>query len=116
MREKLTNFSFEVKWVEGKTHMIAETLSRALVFQPEEEEGEEAIDTAIHCLQVRETSELFDIEEAIDEHYNAIVQAIKTDANFKKLTRHLPVHKLLSISNQLSTEKQGETDVIMLDR
>ena len=46
MREKLTNFSFKVKWVEGKTNMIANALSRAPVFQPEEEE-EEAIDTAI---------------------------------------------------------------------
>ena len=46
MREKLTNFSFEVKWVEGKTHMIADALSRAPVFQPEEED-DEAIDTAI---------------------------------------------------------------------
>ena len=32
MREKLTNFSFKVKWVEGKTHMIADALSRAPVF------------------------------------------------------------------------------------
>ena len=29
MREKRTNFSFEVKWVEGKTHMIPDALSGA---------------------------------------------------------------------------------------
>ena len=45
--------------------MIADTLSRAPVFQPKEEE-EEAIDTAIQCLQVRETNELADIKESID--------------------------------------------------
>ena len=33
MREKLTNFSFEVKWVKGKTHIIADVLSRTPVFQ-----------------------------------------------------------------------------------
>ena len=88
--------------------MIADALSRVPVFQPEEEE-EEAIDTAIQCLQIRETTELSDIEEAIDENYNAIVQAIKTDANFKNLPGHHPARKLLSI------EKLGETDVIKLN-
>ena len=34
----------------------------------------------MHCLQVRETSKMADIEEAIDEHYNAKVLAIKMDA------------------------------------
>ena len=91
MREKLTNFSFEVKWVEGKTHMIADALSRAPVFQPEEEE-DKAIDTGIQCLQVRESNELANIEEAIDENYNVIVQAIKTDAEFK----HLPSHHIIT--------------------
>ena len=61
MKEKLTNFSFEVKWVKRKIHMIADALSRAPVFQPEEEE--EMLETAIHCLPVRETSKLTDIEE-----------------------------------------------------
>ena len=70
MREKLTNFSFEVKWVEGKTHMIADALSRAPVFQPKEEE-DKAIDTAIQCLRVRQSNKPADIEEAIDENYNA---------------------------------------------
>ena len=109
MREKLTNFSFEVKLVEGKTYMIADALSRAPVFQPEEEE-EEMLETAIHCLQVRETSELTDIEEAIDEHYSAIVLA-----NFKQLPGHHPANKPLNVCDQLSIAKLGETEVIMLD-
>ena len=46
--------------------MIADALSRAPVFQPEEDE-DEAIDTAIQCLRVRETNKLADIEEAILE-------------------------------------------------
>ena len=52
--------------------MIADALSRAPVFQSEEEE-EEAIDTAIQCLGVRETTELADIEEAIDKNYTALL-------------------------------------------
>ena len=114
MREKLTYFLFEVKWVKGKTHMIADALSRAPVFQPKEEE-DEAIDTAMQCFRVRESNKLANIEEAIDENYNAIVQAIKTDPEFKHLPSHHPARQLLSISTQLSIDKLGETDMIMLD-
>ena len=39
MREKIIEFMFEVRWVEGKTHYIADALSRAPVFAPEEEES-----------------------------------------------------------------------------
>ena len=35
MREKLTGFSFEVSWVAGKSHYIADTLSRFPVFEPQ---------------------------------------------------------------------------------
>ena len=75
-------------------HMIADTLSGAPVFQPEGEE-EETLETAFHCLQVRETSKLSDIKEAIDEHYHALVQAIKTDTNFKQLPGYHPARKHL---------------------
>ena len=45
MREKIIEFTFEVSWVKGKTHYIANALSRAPVFGPEEEEF--TIDCAI---------------------------------------------------------------------
>ena len=107
MRENMTNFSFEVKWVEGKTHMIADALSRAPVFQPEED-GNEAIDKAIRCLQTTESNELADIAEAIDDKYNSILQAVKSDANFKLLPSHHPARQLLSISTQLAQHERGD--------
>ena len=57
MREKLTNFYFNVKWIKGKMHMIADALLHAPVFQPEKEEEEMHV-TAIHCLQVTQAHEL----------------------------------------------------------
>ena len=51
---------------------------------------------------MRETSELTDTEEAIYEHYNAMVLAIKTGAKFKQLPGHHPAHKLLNVCDQLS--------------
>ena len=35
MREKILPYSFTVTWVPGKTHYIADALSRHPVFQPE---------------------------------------------------------------------------------
>ena len=43
------------------------------------------------------------------------MQAIKTDAEFEHLPSHHPAQQLLSISTQLSLDKLGEADVIMLD-
>ena len=36
MREKLTNYSFKVIWMPGKTHHRADTLSSALMIGPYE--------------------------------------------------------------------------------
>jgi hypothetical protein len=37
-REKLTDYNFEVKWVAGKEHLVADALSRAPVFDPKDPE------------------------------------------------------------------------------
>ena len=37
MREKIAHFNFELKCVAGKTHYIADALSRAPVFEPKEQ-------------------------------------------------------------------------------
>ena len=45
MREKMSGYTFSVEWVAGKTHFIADALSRALLFIPEEE-PDMVVDTA----------------------------------------------------------------------
>ena len=47
MREKIIEYCFEVKWVKGRSHYIADTLSRVPVFDTQEEEL--TIDCAINC-------------------------------------------------------------------
>ena len=38
LREKLVEYNFTVKWVSGKSHHIADAMSRAPLFSPEETE------------------------------------------------------------------------------
>ena len=49
MREKLSGYRFDVKWVPGKNHQIADALSRAPLFEPEQE-PDNMINTALTCL------------------------------------------------------------------
>ena len=51
MRETLSGYTFSVKWVPGKNHQIADALSPAPFFAPEEENNI-TIDTAQTCLYV----------------------------------------------------------------
>ena len=49
IREKLLPYTFTLKWVAGKSHHIADALSRAPLFQPADLD-DMVIDTARTCL------------------------------------------------------------------
>ena len=49
MREKIVPYTFKITWVDGKTHHIADALSRYPVFGPAEDNFN--VDTAIKCLR-----------------------------------------------------------------
>ena len=70
-REKLAEFNMIVKWVQGKSHHIADALSRAPLFAGPEEEEELSIDTARTCLTqvVEKNPELRMILDGLDSDY-----------------------------------------------
>ena len=49
MREKIIPYTFKITWVAGKTHYIADALSRYPVFGPAEDNFN--VDMAIKCLR-----------------------------------------------------------------
>ena len=67
MREKLVDFNFQVKWVPGKTHDIADALSRVPVFRHEEE---------VNLHQVRSEP---------SAGLKTLMEAAKTDDDYKRL-------------------------------
>ena len=83
MREKLTNYTFQVEWVEGKSHLIADALSRAPVFSAEEFAMQ--ADTAILCLQAKSSESLSDIGLKRDDEYLALLAAIGSGRDFADL-------------------------------
>ena len=65
LRQKVAMFSFQVCWVSGKTHLIADALSRAPLFAPEDLPRLE-IDTAISCLSQTSQPSIRVIYNALD--------------------------------------------------
>ena len=85
LREKVAMFSFDVRWVPGKTHLIADALSRAPLFTAEDLPGLE-IDTAISCLSQTSQPSIRLIYNAIDDDYRQLVQDV---LNTSTLSRYL---------------------------
>ena len=75
MCEKVAMYNFDVKWTPGKTHLIADALSRAPLFDAKDLPGLE-IDTAIMCLSMTSSSSLDIIFLAIDDDYRLLLSDI----------------------------------------
>ena len=75
MKEKIQEFTFKVKWVQGKMQYIADTLSRSPVLTPKEEEL--TIHCAImHCRQISEARTMNATKELQHEDYKKFISAV----------------------------------------
>ena len=72
MREKLAAFNFSVTWVPGKTHLIADALSHAPLFKPEEH-PDLKVDTALSCLTMTKDPSINIITDNISDDYRLCV-------------------------------------------
>ena len=113
MREKLTEYSFEVKWVEGKSHYIADALSRAPVFEPQEEEL--TIDCAINCLRLTDSKAISILDEIRGEEYKQLINCIISNRELKDLPPDHPARKYKEMGKRISISTTGNTYVAMLD-
>ena len=76
IRERLANFSFEVKWQAGKIHCIADALSRAPVFGPDEEEPTEDVQVGLTVSKYPHFAKLREAANA-DKEYLEQLEAVQ---------------------------------------
>jgi hypothetical protein len=90
-RENLSIYNFNVKWKAGKTHYIADSLSREPYLDPPE------VDT-IFCFAINPTQRIHDIlrEEAEEEDYKRINEAVSNGVSTKSVADCHPAAALRS--------------------
>ena len=104
-REKLAQFSFTVKFIEGKYHLIADAMSRAPVFDPPEEEDDIWVNSILadHIAADPALQSIYDIAAA-DDDYQSIVHALISDIDLKNLPPNHPARVFRSIWDDLSVK------------
>ena len=101
LREKVAMYTFRVSWDPGKTHLIADALSRAPLFAPEEHLGLE-IDTAISCLTQTSHPTMDLIFKSIDDDYRLLLSDVKHGTFHSTYAQSLKAYfDILSLSNGL---------------
>ena len=116
-RERLTGYNFDLSWREGKTNHIADALSRAPVFPPDETEREGFVDVcrAITTLQKDPDPILAPMIKAAkaDTDYQMIIQALGNVKNPKSLPLNHPGRQFSSFWSELSVD--GHLGLIILN-
>jgi hypothetical protein len=101
IREKLGEYSFKVKWVPGKTHYIADALSRSPVFDASDL-SDMTIDTARTCLSETSPGGLSEILDNIDGDYrNLREDVMKGEIKSDRSIQFKSMFHRLSVDNEL---------------
>ena len=101
-RERLTGYTFQIEWREGKTNEIADALSRAPVFPANESDSADFVDVcyAISTLKQEPSNPILAplLDGAkVDTDYQLIIQALSKVKNPKTLPNTHPGRQLSSI-------------------
>ena len=102
IREKLVGYTFNIVWVPGKIHLIADALSRAPVFRPVQEEVICA-NYVLVCAVAEDPllQPLYDAAAA-DQEYQDIISAFKTGKPLSVLPPLHPARALRSYWDDIS--------------
>ena len=99
--DRIAGYNFNVTWVPGKTHLIADALSRAPISEPDLCE-DYAVVSAIsyHDPKLNELEEL----STKDVDYQKLVQVFQDNIPIKNLDNNHPLHLYKKIWNEVSLE------------
>ena len=104
--EKLAGYTFQVQWTPGKQHQIADALSRAPVFDPEET-GQGAV--LFSTLSVMSDLALQEISTAAkhDSDYQAVIAVLTQGKSVKKLPASHPAKLYMKHWDDLSLDQES---------
>ena len=106
-RERLSQYCFEVEWMEGKSHLIADALSRYPAFDPEDDhDGDQEI-AACRQMTLDPALAFVTEEAASDERY--------LEEEKKHISSDHPVRELEPHWRELSVTKLNEVDLLAKD-
>ena len=87
---KLLGYSFKVQWIPGKKQVIADALSRAPVFQPEEEDQADVLIQAVKALEIDPALKIISDAAANDEEYQQVIAALAAGKHVLNLQKGHP--------------------------
>ena len=109
LHEKLIPYSFQAEWLPGKANVLADALSRALVFSPSEQEEEDSKDfhfanaLFLESLSDKNLDEFSKHCKGDDQILDAI-KALKAGLNFRDLPPSNRAKALFRYQSQMSVE------------
>ncbi len=117
LREKIMGYTFDVRWTAGKTHLIADALSRAPVFKPEEEEEEEGLYNAFLCRAVSTDPAMQPLFDAIrdDDNYQSVISALRSGKSPAQLHASHPAKAFGNVWDHLSLLDDEKETLIIYD-
>jgi hypothetical protein len=107
--QKIAGYTFTIEWVPGKTHYIADAFSRSPVFDPEEADITDEGIISVNVISVNTDLALdsFIVAAGNDASYQAILSALRQDADVKKLPETHPGRLLAKQWPHLSIDATG---------
>ena len=104
IRLKLTDFKFEIVWMQGKNHYLADLLSRNPAFSPTETEASEFSVNAVTTISEDPRLASFKRSAHADKDYQLVHEALVNNADPHALSVSHPAKKFISQWHELSTD------------
>jgi len=102
-REKLLDYSFNVKWVQGKNHQLADALSRFPVFAPPEE-AESEVTEVNACVTLADDPSFAELIQVAnkDSDYQMIIAALKSGKRLATFPTNHPARAYKNFWDEIS--------------